>query len=174
VTHSTKDSKPDPKPDPGWRLELQDAAPAWELVAFGADAASPPVNLPAAPGAMTLDAQGRPALLHFAPGRWLALADPTGTSPGSAIAAFDVTGKWQGLVLSGPRAPRLLASTIHTATVLRARDCAALELFDCPAILAALPDGGAAPAYAVWVLSSYLAQFLDAAQRAPLEPRNDL
>jgi len=160
--------------DPGWRIELFAAEPAWEFVAF--DPGAPPAVLPGAPGAIVLDGDGRAALLHFAPGRWLALTlAPDATALASIGAAVDVTGKWQRLVLSGPRAARLLASTVDLAAVLRSRACAALELFDCPSILSALPGKDGMPAgYEVWVQASYLGQFLDAATRTPLDAGRDL
>lgn len=172
------------KPDHGWQLATPHAAQAaertWEFAAFRAPGAALPPPFPAAPGAVTRDAGGQPALLHFAPGRWLAPASAIDAATLAAAigplgSVFDVGGKWQRLSLSGPRAARLLASTCDAAAVLQGRACAALELFDCPSILAIRPPAdGPAPAFDIWVLTSYLEHFLDAAQRTPLEPSGDL
>ena len=69
--------------------------------------------------------------------------------------AVDVSGKWRGLRLCGADAQRLLARTLDSAAVLDGRACAAVTLFDCPAVLARAADG-----YRVWVQASYLAHFL--------------
>ena len=68
-------------------------------------------------------------------------------------AAVEVTGKWSGWLLCGPRAARLLASTLAVEGVLAQRDCAAVHLFDCPAILAR--HGGSPDTFVLWVQASY-------------------
>jgi len=114
-------------------------------------------DLPAPPGAVQRDASGRPTLLHFAPGRFLAPAPPpdiarhldalAGTGVG---AVFDVEGKWRALAVLGAGAQRLLAESIDVAAVLAHRECAAVRLFDCPVVLAREPEG-----FSVWVEASY-------------------
>ena len=121
---------------------------------------------PSAPGGVQYDPQQRPALLHFAPGRWLA-PDPTeatrsllaGAAQAAAGAWVDVTGKWDALLISGPDAPQLLACAIAIEPVLHGRDCAAVTLFDCPAILARTQRG-----FALWVQSSYTTDFVTTAE----------
>jgi heterotetrameric sarcosine oxidase gamma subunit len=140
---------------------LEFSAFAWPTPAISAPA------WPSTPGAVRYGAQQRPLLLHFAPGRWLA-PDPDpeigalleGAAQAAAGAVVEVTGKWRALQISGPGAGHLLACTIAVEAVLTDRDCAALTLFDCPAILARAPDG-----FAVWVQASYATDFTLTAQR---------
>ena len=122
---------------------------------------------PTAPGAVRHDVAGRPVLLHFAPARWLAPAPQADVTAllemairAGAGAVVDVAGKWQVLELLGPGATRLLASTVDVEAVLERRECAAVTLFDCPAVLARLPDG-----FVVWVKASYAADFVAAVER---------
>jgi hypothetical protein len=117
------------------------------------------INLPASPGAVRRDAFGRATLLHFAPGRFLAPAPMSdmdrhldALQAAGVGALFDVDGKWQAFALTGPGAEQLLANSINLGQVLGNRDCAALYLFDCPAVLARRAD-----AFDVWVESSYAA-----------------
>ncbi len=156
----------DEKPD--CRIDHLPAARALEFAAF-----SWPTNAlgepawPGAPGAVRYDAQRRPVLLHFAPGRWLA-PDPddetrallSAAAQAAAGVVVEVTGKWDALSIRGPGATRLLACAIDIAAVLEARDCAALTLFDCPATVARAPEG-----FAVWVQSSYTADLLTTAEQ---------
>jgi hypothetical protein len=114
-------------------------------------------GLPASPGAVQRDASGRALLLHFAAGRFLAPA-PTpdrvrhldALQAAGVGALFDVDGKWRRFALTGPGASRVLASAVDLGVALRHRDCAALQLFDCPAVLASR-----AGAFDVWVEASY-------------------
>lgn len=128
-------------------------------------ASSRPQGWPTAPGAVHRDAAGLPALLHFAPGRWLvptSALDPAALLAATAgcCATVDVTGKWQVFVVAGAGAERLLASTIAIEAALEDRDCAAVTLFDCPAILARGGEG-----FVIWVQSSYAVDFLSTANR---------
>jgi sarcosine oxidase gamma subunit len=130
---------------------------------------------PQAPGAARFDAEQRPLLLHFAPGRWLA-PDASPETRALLVQAqeagtgvlLDVTGKWDALVIRGPGAARLLACDIAIGSVLQDRDCAAITLFDCPAAVARVAEG-----FALWVQSSYTADFMACAERfrAALESR---
>ena len=86
---------------------------------------------------------------------WIAAAVAQGS--GTAI---EVEGKWAALELSGPDAARLLSASLDVAAVLESRDCAAVVLFDCPAVLAAAATG-----YRVYVKASYIADFLTAIER---------
>jgi heterotetrameric sarcosine oxidase gamma subunit len=116
---------------------------------------------PVDPGGVQSGARQQPALLHFAPGRWLAPAPDAGLGARLEAAAargagtlVDVSGKWVGLELSGPGAARLLAFTVDIEAVLAGRDCAAVNLLDCPAIVVR-----AAPGFRLWVQSSYAGHF---------------
>jgi heterotetrameric sarcosine oxidase gamma subunit len=152
---------------PGCRLETPSPEPMLEFAAFGFPLGGAfVVGWPAAPGAVRHDAAGRPVLLHFAPARWLvpaphpdiaALIDAA--TQAGAGAVVDVDGKWKAVELLGPGAARLLASTIDVEAVLGGRECAAVTLFDCPAVLARVPDG-----FGIWVRSSYAADFVAAAE----------
>jgi hypothetical protein len=133
---------------------------AFEFRLTGAAAA----ELPASPGAVQRDTDvgaGRAVLLHFAPGRFLAPAPTADTErrllalqAAGVGALFDVEGKWQAFALTAPGAERALSSTIDLAQALGGRDCAALHLFDCPAILSRRGGG-----FEVWVEASYAVAF---------------
>jgi sarcosine oxidase gamma subunit len=122
--------------------------------------------LPVSPGAVMRDASGRAVLLHMGPGRFLVPA-PTpdlvrrlDTLQAAGVGAlFDVDGKWQAFAMTGPSAERILSSTIDLGQVLASRNCAALHLFDCPAVLARRPD-----AFDVWVEASYASAFREYAR----------
>jgi len=99
--------------------------------------------------------------LHFAPGRFLAPAPTPDTEQrllalqaAGVGAMFDVEGKWQAFALTAPGTERALSSTIDLAQALGGRDCAALHLFDCPAVLSR--HGGD---FEVWVEASYAVAF---------------
>lgn len=148
------------------RLEARLPEPTLEFAAFGFPLGGAfVVGWPAAPGAVRHDEHGRPVLLHFAPARWLvpaphpdiaALLDAAAEAGAGVI--VDVDGKWQAMELTGAGAARLLACTIDVEAVLEGRECAAVTLFDCPAILARARGG-----FAIWVRSSYAADFVAAA-----------
>jgi hypothetical protein len=143
---------------------------AFEFPLTGAAAA----ELPASPGAVergtSIDAGtgiddgssiGRAVLLHFAPGRFLAPTPTPDTErrflalqAAGVGAMFDVEGKWQAFALTAPGAERALSSTIDLAQALAGRDCAALNLFDCPAVLSRRGAG-----FEVWVEASYAVAF---------------
>ncbi len=106
-------------------------------------------------------------MLHFGPGRWLvpnpgsetrALLDAAAAAGRGTI--IDVTGKYEELSILGSGATRLLSSGLDVETLLRSRECAALTLFDSPAVIARVPDG-----YAIWVQSSYATDFVTTAER---------
>lgn len=126
------------------------------------------VELPASPGAVQRDAGGRATLLHFAAGRFLAPAPVPDMArhlialqTAGVGAVFDVDGKWQAFTLAGAGAARVLASTIDLGQVLKARECAALRLFDCPTVLARGSE-----AFDVWVEASYASALGECVQRA--------
>jgi len=132
-----------------------------EVARFGG--ATAPAGWPSAPGEVSRNTAGFPAMLHFAPGRWLVPVntfdlDAALAAARACSAVVDVTGKWQAFAITG--AARLLASTVAMEAVLDGRECAAATLFDCPAIVARTADG-----YLVWVQSSYAADFLSTASR---------
>ena len=108
-------------------------------------------------GGVRWAADGRAALLHIAANRWLA-PDPSpetlalidagyGANIGAAV---DVSGKWHGLSLIGADADHALTACIDIGAVLGDRDCAALTVFDSPAIIGRRPDG-----YSLWVHASF-------------------
>ena len=111
---------------------------------------------------MRRDEQQQPALLHFAPARWLAPA-PTpelrrlleGAASAGAGSLINASGKWLPVDIEGPGAARLLASTLDIEAVLSNRDCAAVTLFDCPAIVVRVTQG-----FRLWVQASYAAHLL--------------
>jgi sarcosine oxidase gamma subunit len=118
-------------------------------------------ELPSEAGAVQRDERGAATLLHFAPGHFLAPAPSEALKRHLAAleatgigAGFDVEGKWQQLTLSGGRALRVLAAAIDVRAVLQHRECAAVTLFDCTAVLATRPDG-----FDVWVEASYATDF---------------
>jgi heterotetrameric sarcosine oxidase gamma subunit len=113
-------------------------------------------DLPAPPGAAWRDAGGRATLLHFAPGRFLApapseeLARHLAALEAAGVGAlFEVSGKWRAFTVEGEGAVRLLAAGLDADAVLAHRDCAAVTLFDCPAVLARTAAG-----FALWVHAS--------------------
>ncbi len=120
---------------------------------------------PLAPGAVRSDSDGRAELLHFAPGRWL-MPDPqpqllAQLQRQGVTTLYDVEGKWRRCVLVGPAAARALGASISVESVLAGRECAAVTLFDCPAVLRRA--GGE---FELWTLSSYLEAFKRALQAA--------
>jgi len=119
------------------------------------------VGWPSAPGEVRHDAQGRPALLHFAPARWLVPAPCTeiaalveAATESAAGTSVDVTGKWREFRLAGPDAARALGCSIDSQSVLDGRECAAVVLFDSPCVLARQGAG-----YAIWVRASFAVDF---------------
>ena len=148
---------------------LEFAAFTWPV--FGSSAAGWPID----PGAVQRDGLKRATLLHFAPGRVLA-PDPSAATEALLDAAatqgagttIDATGKWEHCVFAGTGAARLLACTIELSAVLEQRECAAVTLFDCPAVIARSHNG-----FDLWLQSSYAADFLTTAEsfRTALERR---
>ncbi len=128
-------------------------------------------DLPAPPGAAWHDAAGRPTLLHFAPGRFLApvptaeLARHLAALEAARVGSlFDVNGKWRVLAVTGHGAERLLAAGADVEAMLQHRDCAALTLFDCPVVVARAPGG-----YALFAYASYAQDLRASLER--LRPR---
>lgn len=122
------------------------------------------------PGGLRYGRDGRVELLHFAPGRWLAPAPDTSLlnrmqqqAAAGQLALFDVNCKWQLITLRGSVATQLLSAGTNLEQVLGERDCASLTLFDTPCILARRDD-----AFDVWVLASYLADFVATLSRMTL------
>jgi len=128
---------------------------------------------PAGAGETLRDAAGRPTVLHFAPDRWLVPA-PSPSLISHLISLeragcgtlIDVDGKWQDLRIVAEHAQRMLARTIDVETVLADRDCAAIRLFDCPAIVARHEA-----AFNLWIAASFAQSFLAVSSAMPnLEP----
>lgn len=157
-----------------------------ELVAFPGCTVA---GLSTTPGMAIHDEFSSACWLHHAPGRWLLwekecdLAGDTLPLPGQAAAGaadrgsvlaaaeaavaagtaalFDVDGKYQGFAFEGAGGRTVLASTVNLEVVVPAgRDCAAVALFDCPAVLARTPSG-----YVAWVTASYVPDFTAALAR---------
>lgn len=129
-------------------------------------------DLPAPPGAVQRDAAGQAALLHFAPGRFLAptpAADMVrhldALEAAGVGAVFNVAGKWHAVRLTGAGAARLLASDVDVAAALSHRDCAAVLLFDCPVVLARAVDG-----FELWVQASYATDLAGSLERIRARP----
>jgi heterotetrameric sarcosine oxidase gamma subunit len=148
-------------------LERLPAARMVEFVFFDPFGDARGAGLAPLPGGARRGANGDPVILHFAPGRYL-LPDPApeldawmaaAVAQGSGT-AIEVEGKWAALELSGPDAARLLSSSLDVAAVLESRDCAAVVLLDCPAVLAVAATG-----YLVYVKASYIADFSTAIER---------
>ena len=139
-----------------------------EFVAFGtAMTELAAQGWPCTPGAALFDTSGSAALLHFAPGRWL-VPQPAGV-PAAMVAvatehgygtAVEVDGKWVAMNLAGREASRALASAIDIEASLMDRDCAAVTVFDCPAVVVATADG-----YRLWVGASHAGDFAAAIAR---------
>ena len=117
------------------------------------------IDLPQSSGSVRRDKSGQATVLHFAPGRFL-LPGPASDmvehfehlQEAGIGALVDVEGKWRTFTLTGSGAERALASTVDLIRVLAGRDCAALYLFDCPAVLARRSH-----AFDLWVEASYAA-----------------
>jgi len=114
-----------------------------------------------APGNVQRDDSGHAQLLHVAPGRFLARASASdwvrelaALQAAGVGALFDVEGKWHEFALMGTDVHRVLSCTIDLSEVLANRQCAALQLFDCPAVLALHGN-----LYEVWVEASYAVAF---------------
>lgn len=150
------------------RRALEFAAYGWPQSDGGEKA-----GWPSGAGAVVRGPDDDAMLLHFAPGRVLA-ADPSAATEALFNAAvsqgagtcIDVSGKWERYSVRGSGAARLLACTIGLDAVLEQRECCALALFDCPAIVARGRDG-----FELWVQSSYARDFLATAEdfRATLQ-----
>ncbi len=147
-------------------LESLPCGRALEFVAFG-DSRTALADWPLSPGGVRRGAEARPEILHFAPERWLVPEPDAATAASAAAAAaagtgtaVDVEGKWITVDLMGPDARRLLSSSLDVVAVLESRDCAAVVLFDCPAVLAVSGAG-----YRIFVKASYAADFTSAVER---------
>jgi hypothetical protein len=126
----------------------------FEFVTYGA--LPDDCRLPARPGQVSRDADGRPALLHFAPRRWLVVSPGANLKAGLADlddrglgALVDVDEKWLPLRVGEPS--KSLGTCIAAGAVLRDRQCAAVSIFDCPAIIAGGESG-----IDLWVASSFV------------------
>jgi heterotetrameric sarcosine oxidase gamma subunit len=152
---------------PSCRIIQLPVADALEFTSYAWPAAGRlSTEWPMEPGAVWRDTQRQPALLHFAPARWLApapgpelrhlLEGAAGAGAGSLV---DASGKWVAVDIAGPGAARLLACTMDIEAVLIDRECAALTLFDCPAVVARTAQG-----FRLWVQASYAEHLLATAQ----------
>jgi hypothetical protein len=158
-----------------------------ELVAFPGCTVA---GLSAAPGMAIQDESSGTCWLHHAPGRWLlwekefvvagetlpvlgsatvgaadrgsGLATAEAAVAAGTAALFDVDGKYQGFAFDGEGGRAVLASTVNLEVVVpTGRDCAAVALFDCPAVLVRTSSG-----YFAWVTASCVPDFTAALARA--------
>lgn len=145
-------------------VSAQPLAACYEFVAYpGRQVDAAAISAwPARPGRALRDAAGRPVLLHFAPDRWLVPAPPpillqelASLERAGRGCLIDVEGKWQEVRIASEHAHYILSTSIDVETVLAARECAAVMLFDCPAILAR-SDGR----FHLWIAASFLQSFL--------------
>lgn len=136
-----------------------------ELVFAPAHGAPRPAPWRAAPGSVRHLDSGA-AALHFAPARWL-LIDAVEPSLQAAVDSgalvFDVAEKWRLCRLSAALGTKVLPAALDLAGILAGRDCAAVTLFDAPAIVARLAAG---EEYLVCAHSSYAASLSAAMRRA--------
>lgn len=142
----------------------QPLAACYEFVAYpGREVDAAAISAwPARPGQALRDAAGRPLLLHFAPDRWLVPAPPpillqelSALERAGRGCLIDVEAKWQEVRIASEHAHYILSSSIDVETVLAARQCAAVTLFDCPAILARSDS-----TFSIWIATSFLQSFL--------------
>jgi heterotetrameric sarcosine oxidase gamma subunit len=129
--------------------------------------------LPIEAGGVLCDREGRVELLHFAPRRWLIpgpsaalyqiLANLALAGDGALV---DVDGKWQTFRMEGDGAIRILESSVNVDGTLFGRSCAAVALFDCPAVLARDGNG-----FTCWVISSYAESLLRVMGRLTFLPK---
>lgn len=130
----------------------------YEFIAFGIAAAAGNPPFP----------EGVAVYCH-APARWLLIlpdaVDPAtldGLRQADEGVLVEVSGKYHAVPFVDEAGRRLLASTVNLEAVLPAgRDCAAVTLFDAPAVLARA-DGG----FIAWVTASHVRDFTAAADRA--------
>ena len=125
---------------------------------------------PARAGQVRRDVTGRPALLHFAPDRWLVpapapilLQELSSLERARRGTLIDVEGKWQEVRIAPECAHHILSSGIDVETVLAGRECAAVMLFDCPAILAR-----SGSTINLWIGASYLQSFIAVSASLPI------
>jgi heterotetrameric sarcosine oxidase gamma subunit len=143
-------------------VERLPPAPTREFVSFAATTSGDAWSDGCAtPGQVEWLSVGTACRLYFAPRRWLVVGDCAELRARLAAAcdagvgtSVDVEGKWAALRLDGPDARLALASTVDIDAVLLQRDCAALTLFDCPAVV--MREGAA---YRMWVAASCAAAF---------------
>jgi heterotetrameric sarcosine oxidase gamma subunit len=129
--------------------------------------------LPIEAGGVLYDREGRVELLHFAPRRWLIpgpsaalyqiLANLALAGDGALV---DVDGKWQSFRMEGDGAIRILESSVNVDATLFRRSCAAVGLFDCPAVLARDGNG-----FTCWVISSYAESLLSVIGQLTFSPK---
>lgn len=147
-----------------WRAVLTTPLPCFEWLAFTAAALPAVIDRRADGVVVRLDATGALAL-HPAPGRWvLAGAQESLLDSLRALAhegdgvLTEVSGKWCRFAFTGQPGAGAdghpLASGVALGEVLEGRACAALWLFDCPAMIVTI-DGD----FEAWVEASYAPAF---------------
>lgn len=129
--------------------------------------------LPIEAGGVLCDREGGVELLHFAPRRWLIPGPSAALYQSLANLALagdgvlvDVEGKWQSFRMEGDCAIRILESSVNVDATLCRRSCAAVALFDCPAVLARDGNG-----FTCWVISSYAESLLSVIGRLTFSPK---
>lgn len=93
-----------------------------------------------APGCVALLQPGA-LVLHYAPQRWLLIADENAHAEAardSGAVVFDVTGKWRIRRLPCATGVEWLSAALCLPAILEGRGCAAVTLFDVPGVIAHL------------------------------------
>jgi sarcosine oxidase gamma subunit len=75
---------------------------------------------------------------------------------------IEVEGKWQEVRIAAEHARRILSRGIDVDAVLAGRDCAAIMLFDCPAILARHEE-----TFNLWIAASFAHSLLAVSAALP-------
>ena len=150
-------------PEP-FQIESSTPGGCFELTAFRLhDVPSMGEHLPVEPGAVRSDDAGR-THLHFSPGRWLTLCPSAAAAPRdlpATLAVVDVSGKWHLLRLAGADAERVLRFQLAVDDIFTGRACAAVTVFDCPAVIERHGAG-----FDVWTHASYSEHLRDALANA--------
>jgi len=147
-------------------IQIESSTPGrcFELTAFRLhDVPNMDKHLPVEPGAVRGDGEGC-MHLHFSPGRWLTLcASAAAAPPGlpATLAVVDVSGKWHLLRLAGADAEEVLRFQLAVDDIFTGRACAALTVFDCPAVIERHSAG-----FDVWTHASYSEHLRDALANA--------
>jgi len=147
-----------------FHIESSTPGRCFELTAFRLhDLPDMDEYLPVEPGAVRGDDEGRKHL-HFSPGRWLTLCAAASAARRilpATLAVVDVSGKWHLLRLTGADAENVLRFQLAVDGIFAGRACAAVTVFDCPAVIERHSAG-----FDVWTHASYSEHLRDALANA--------